>query len=480
MREKFPVIGVPVNRNGDSMLKQTVCVQGLGFVGSAMATAVALARGDDGSAAFDVIGVDLATPTGLKRIEAINAGRFPFETSDSKLEAALEQAQAKGNLRATTDQSVFGVADIVVVDVHLDIPFQDDEPRLEFSAFQEAIRTVGRFMREDALVIVETTVPPGTCEKVVLPVLQQEFVRRGFDPDRVMLAHSYERVMPGKDYLDSVINFWRVYSGHSSDAADLCERFLSKVINVKDYPLTRLSSTTASETAKVMENTYRALNISFISEWTKYAERIGIDLFEVVSAIQRRPTHANIRYPGLGIGGYCLTKDPAFAPAAARQLFGHDLEFPFSRLAVRAAADMPLHGVRRLQGLLGDVQGKRILICGVSYRQDVGDTRYSPSEVVYRELVGLGASVDFHDPYVSWWEELDLPVPATFGSPDGYDAILFAVPHSQYSQLDLGAWINDKASTVVLDAYMVFTKAQREAFRRAGVRIESIGIGDGL
>jgi len=461
-------------------VKQKVCVQGLGFVGSAMATAVALARDEDGGAAFDVIGVDLATPTGLKRIEAINEGRFPFETSDSKLVAAMKQAHDQGNLRATTDPSVFASADVVVVDVHLDIPFQDDEPRLEFAAFREAIRTIGRFMREDALVVVETTVPPGTCEKVVLPVLREEFLRRGLDPARILLAHSYERVMPGKDYLDSVINFWRVFSGHSAEAGDLCERFLSKIINVEAYPLTRLSSTTASETAKVMENTYRALNISFISEWTKYAESIGIDLFEVVSAIQRRPTHANIRYPGLGIGGYCLTKDPAFAPAAARQLFGRDLDFPFSRLAVRAAADMPLHGVRRLQGLLGDVCGKKILMCGVSYRQDVGDTRYSPSEVVYRELLARGAHVDFHDPYVSWWEELGLPVPAVLGDPEGYDAILFAVPHSQYSQLDLGEWIRDKSSTVVLDAYMVFTKAQRDAFRRAGVRIESIGIGDGL
>lgn len=462
-------------------MTKTVCVQGLGFVGSAMATAVALAEDARGEPLYDVIGVDLPTPAGNKRVEAINAGRFPFETSDPKLAPAVAKTRARGNLRATTDESVYALADIIVVDVHLDIPFRDDEPQLQFDGFEQALRTIGRHMRADALVIIETTVPPGTCQKVVVPVLGEEFERRDLDPATLLVAHSYERVMPGKEYLDSVINFWRVYSGHSEAAADLCEAFLSDVINVADYPLTRLSSTTASETAKVMENTYRAANIAFICEWTRYAEKVGIDLYEVVGAIQKRPTHVNIRYPGLGIGGYCLTKDPTFTPAAARQLFGLDLDFPFSRLAVSESAGMPHHGVSRLASLLGgSVAGKRILLCGVSYRQDVADTRYSPSETVYRELIGKGANVDFHDPFVSWWDELDCAVPDELPCPDDYDAVLFAIPHAQYRELDLAKWIGDKQGTLVLDAYLVFSASQRRAFRAQGVRIESIGVGDGL
>ncbi|MCG5525284.1 nucleotide sugar dehydrogenase [Ectothiorhodospira haloalkaliphila] len=459
---------------------QKVCVQGLGFVGSAMATAVALARDEEGRPRYDVLGVDLPTDAGLKRVAALNAGRFPFETSDPKLNPAVASAHAGGNLRATTDDAVYAEADIIVVDVHLDIPFLDDEPQLQFEGFEKAIRTIGARMRPDALVIVETTVPPGTCEKVVVPCLTQELQRRGLDAAGLRVAHSYERVMPGKEYLDSVINFWRVYSGHTPEAADACEAFLASIINVRDYPLTRLSSTTASETAKVMENTYRAVNISFICEWTRYAEKVGIDLFEVVKAIQVRPTHQNIRYPGLGIGGYCLTKDPTFAPAAARQLFGHDLDFPFSRLAVRAATEMPHHGVTRLEGLLGgSVKGRRILLCGVSYRQDVADTRYSPSETVYRELTERGAEVVCHDPFVRHWEELDMEIPEALPGTAGVDAVMFAIPHSQYQALDLVEWVVDKGRTVVLDAYMVFDAAQRRAFRELGVRIESIGVGDG-
>ncbi len=446
-----------------------------------MATAVALAENESGDPIHDVIGVDLPNPSGKHRVSEVNAGRFPFETSDPKLGPAVAQAVGRGNLRATTDPEVYSEADIIVVDVHLDIPFQEELPALEFAGFEQALRTIGARMRQDALVVIETTVPPGTCEKVVVPVLSEEFEKRGLDPAELLVAHSYERVMPGRDYLDSVINFWRVYSGHTKEAADRCEVFLSDVINIADYPLTRLSSTTASETAKVMENTYRAANIAFICEWTRYAEKVGIDLYEVVAAIQKRPTHANIRYPGLGIGGYCLTKDPTFTPAAARQLFGLDLQFPFSRLAVTESAGMPHHGVSRLTELLGgSVAGKRILLCGVSYRQDVADTRHSPAEIVYRELIGRGANVDFHDPFVSWWEELDLAVPDELPDSSAYDAVMFAIPHAQYKALDLADWVANKQGTVVLDAYLVFSAEQRRAFREKGVRIEAIGVGDGL
>lgn len=462
-------------------MKKTVCVQGLGFVGSAMATAVALAEDGEGSPLYDVIGVDLPTPAGQQRVAAINAGRFPFETSDPSLEPAVMKCRARGNLRATTDPAVYAQAAIIVVDVHLDIPFRDDEPQLQFQGFEQALRVIGAAMQSDTLVIIETTVPPGACEKVVVPVLREAFRQRGLDPSSLLIAHSYERVMPGSEYLDSIINFWRVYSGHTERAADLCEAFLRDVVNVRDYPLTRLASTTASETAKVLENTYRAVNIAFMAEWTRYAEQVGIDLFEIVQAIQKRPTHANIRYPGLGIGGYCLTKDPSFAPAAARQLFGLDLTFPFSRLAVTESAAMPAHAVGRLVKLLGgSAVGKRILLCGVSYRQDVADTRYSPSEAVYRALIADGATVALHDPFVRWWEELACVVSDALPNPEAFDAVVFAIPHAAYRELDLAAWITDKTKTLVLDAFLVFTAAQRKAFRDAGVRIEAIGVGDGM
>lgn len=128
--------------------------------------------------------------------------------------------------------------------------------------------------------------------------------------------------MPGSHYLDSIVNYWRVYSGVTKESADRCMHFLQSVINTEEYPLTQLSSTTASETAKVLENSYRALNIAFMEEWGRFAEEIGINMFEIVEAIRKRPTHANIMKPGFGVGGYCLTKDPLFVKIGAEKFFG--------------------------------------------------------------------------------------------------------------------------------------------------------------
>ena len=457
---------------------KTVCVQGLGFVGSAMAIAVALAKAECGKPKYNVIGVDLPNNSGLHRVKSINQGEFPFSTSDTKLVNSLQKVHQQGNLKATTDPAVYSDAKIIVVDVQLDIPYLDDEPQLELVGFQSAIETLGKYIRPDTLVLVETTVPPGTCQKIVVPTLRSELEKRGIDGDSVHVAHSYERVMPGEDYLASITDFWRVFSGNTTKSADLCENFLKSVVNVDKYPLTRLASTLSSETAKVMENTYRAINIAFIDEWSKYAEMVGIDLFEVISAIGMRPTHSNIRFPGLGVGGYCLTKDPTFAPAAAKQFFGLDLDFPFSRMAVRVNHDMPLNTVNRLVQLLGgSLEQKFVLVCGVSYRQDIGDTRYSPSETLVLGLEKLGATVTCHDPYVDYWEELDIELLKTMPTSIEFDAVVFAVPHQQYQEFDLISWGHD---VLILDANNVFTNEVRQKARVHGLKIESIGRGDGL
>jgi nucleotide sugar dehydrogenase len=328
---------------------------------------------------------------------------------------------------------------------------------------------------------VETTVPPGTCERVLRPVLIEELDERGLEDSAVHLAHSYERVMPGKNYLESITHFWRVYAGASPQAAIACEAFLSSIIDIESYPLTRLSSTTASETAKLMENTYRAANIAFIDEWTKYAEAVGIDIFEVIDAIRVRPTHSNIRFPGIGVGGYCLTKDPAFTPAAAYQLLDHqDLDFPFSRLALQVNQAMPLHTMARLTGLLGgSCLEKKILLLGVSYRQDVGDTRYSPVETLAHALLQAGAEVKAFDPFVTEWLEMDWQLPSQLPSPMSFDAVVFATPHRDFMELDLVSWLGD-SRPIVLDTVNAVAKPKRDRCRLSGIRIESIGRGDGL
>lgn len=461
-------------------MKKIVCVQGLGFVGAAMAVAIAMAKTKNGRPIYEVVGVDLDNEVGVERVTSINNGKFPFHTTDENLIAAIENVHLSGNLRATTDPKVYSEADIIVVNVQLDIAFGESEPELVFNSFNKAIEAAALRMRRDTLMIVETTVPPGTCEKIVIPTVSKIFLERNLDPEKFLLAHSYERVMPGKNYLNSIINFWRVFSGRNEESADLCKKFFASVINTDDFPLTQLASTTASETAKVMENAYRAVNIAFIAEWVKFAESAGVDLIEVIDAIKQRPTHANIRYPGLGVGGYCLTKDPAFAPAAARELFGLNLDFPFSNLAIRECMNMPQHAIDKIRIAMGnDLSGTRILILGVSYRPDVSDTRFSPSEVLYHGLTQLGAEVDVHDPLVDVWEEVGVTVMQKVPDLTQYDAVIFAVAHEPYRQLDLIRLLGRNERLIyVLDAFVVFDKDQRNAFRSAGINFEALGVGD--
>ncbi len=445
--------------------RKVVCVQGMGFVGSAMALAVANAKTAEGTPLYNVIGIDVPNEAGYRKTASINNGVFPFENNDRKLAEAQKEAFKNRNLWSTTDSEYFCFADIVVVDINLDVKYAADQsPVLDLNLFKAAMHTLGRYIKADTLVIVETTVPPGTCEKIVFPILKEEFEKRGIDKAHIHIAHSYERVMPGSNYFDSIVNFWRVYSGIDTISADMCQEFLESVISTEQYPLTRLENTAATEIAKVLENSYRAANIAFIEEWSRFAEAIGVDLYEVINAIRMRPTHSNMRQPGFGVGGYCLTKDPFFAPLAAREIFGlEDMDFPFSTQAVKINNAMPLVSLEKIEILLGgDLKEKKLLVLGVSYRQDVGDTRYSPTEIFVREAIKRGATVQCQDPLVSFWQEMQMQVQNDIPEFTGYDAIVFVVPHRQYMEIDFSK-IRIDAGTLIFDANCVLSREQRAA-----------------
>jgi len=461
--------------------RPVVCVQGLGYVGAAMAAAVAAARDARGDPVYDVVGVERADERGHARAGALAAGRFPFLSPDADLVGAITRAHADGNLTATTDPAVYALAAVVVVDVHLDVVEGPDGPDADTRVLEAAIATLGEHLSTGALVVVETTVPPGTCAHLVRPVLSRTARARGLPEDAFLLAHSYERVMPGPGYLQSIVNFWRVYAGEDAAAADACETFLKAVINTRDFPLRRLHSMTASETAKVLENSYRATNIAFIEEWGRFAEAAGVDLFEVLDAVRDRPTHSNIRQPGFGVGGYCLTKDPLLPVASARAYLPDvDLAFPFARLAVETNRRMPVGNLDRVERALGgELRGRSLALMGVAYRSEVDDTRYAPSEAFYREALARGARVVCHDPYVRHWEEQGLDLEPELPDPTGVDAVVFAVPHGPYRDLDVVAWLGD-ARPLVHDCDNVLRAATRAALRAHGCRVVSTGRGEGL
>ena len=385
-----------------------VVVQGLGFVGAVMALVCANAITKE----YAVIGVDLPIKESLKKIKLLNNGTFPIIADDPLIDKFYRNAMSKGNFMATCDTSAYSYADVVIIDINLDVCKANscsgslDSYSVDLEGFKDAIRTVGRNCKEDVLILVETTVPPGTCLNVVKPILDEELSLRCQHEKKYTLGHSYERVMPGPNYVNSIRSYPRVYSGIDDRSADAVEQFLSSIIDTESHELTRLTSTTATEMAKVLENSYRAMNIAFVAEWSRFAEEAGVNLHDIVGAIRVRETHANLMYPGIGVGGYCLTKDPLLASWSKRNFFDAEDGLRFSEQSVSINDQMPRYAFERLQAIyMEKLKDSCIAILGVSYRGDVGDTRFSPVYLLVKLLKGVVASIRYHDPFINFWEE---------------------------------------------------------------------------
>jgi UDP-N-acetyl-D-glucosamine dehydrogenase len=463
--------------------KKVVVVQGLGFVGAVMSLVCANALTEE----YAVIGVDLARKDTFWKIQAINEGVFPVVASDLKIEEFYQISRKKGNFYATFDPFAYSLADTIIVDINLDVQKKSSFHKdlegydVDLTPFRRAMQAIGNNCKEDVLILVETTVPPGTCQKIVKPTIEACFKERNFSTTKFKLGHSYERVMPGPDYIDSIQNFYRVYSGVDSRSADAVETFLRTIISTEKYPLSRLGTTNATEMAKVLENSYRAMNIAFMVEWSRFAEEADVNLYEVVQAIRMRPTHKNMMLPGIGVGGYCLTKDPLLASWARQNLFGSDEKLGQSERGVQINDKMPLYAYQFLKKHFKEgLKGKNVLLLGVSYRSKVGDTRYTPVEPLYDYLSEDGCNIELHDPYVHFWEEKNLPVPAALEEVihRNYDIIVFSTGHDEYlkNQVLFDALISQK-NTFILDTIGLLT-ADDIALLGSTQTVKVLGRGD--
>ncbi len=463
--------------------KKVVVVQGLGFVGAVMSLVCANALTEE----YAVIGVDLARKDTFWKIKAINEGVFPVVSSDAKIEEFYQISRQKGNFYATYDAYAYSLADTIIVDINLDVQktsnFHKDLEGydVDLTPFRRAMKAIGENCKEDVLILVETTVPPGTCQKIVKPIIQECLVGRGLSASKLKMGHSYERVMPGPTYIDSIQNFYRVYSGVDERSAEAVEVFLRTIISTEKYPLTRLGNTNATEMAKVLENSYRAMNIAFMVEWSRFAEEAGVNIYEVVDAIRMRPTHSNLMFPGIGVGGYCLTKDPLLASWSRQNLFGSDEKLGQSERGVQINDKMPLFSYQFLKKHFGDnLNGKKVLLLGVSYRSDVGDTRYTPVEPLYDYLDKEGCVITTHDPYVNYWEEKQVDVPANLDDViyKPYDIIIISTGHVEYKNNDalFSAFINQK-KTFLLDTVGLLT-ANDIALIGSAHTVKVLGRGD--
>tara|TARA_A200000113_G_C8860851_1_gene353276 strand:- start:1029 stop:2528 length:1500 start_codon:yes stop_codon:yes gene_type:complete len=463
--------------------KKVVAVQGLGFVGAVMSVVCANSNNNE----YAVIGVDLGDEYNYWKIASINEGNFPVKSSDPKVQEYYENTLKMGNFLATHDPIAYSFAEIIIVDINLDVNKKSNKIGdlisydVDLNPFKKAISTIGKYCKDDALILVETTVPPGTCSKVVKPSIENEFKKRNFSTNKIKIGHSYERVMPGPNYVDSIKNFYRVYSGINNESAIETEKFLKTIISTKKYPLTRLVNTNATEMAKVLENSYRAMNIAFVVEWSRYAEEAGVNLYEIVDAIRMRPTHSNLMFPGIGVGGYCLTKDPLLASWAKINHFNSKDSLKQSEKGVKINDKMPHYAFDFMIKAfdLDSLNDKKILLLGVSYRSDVGDTRYSPVEPFYLNCIDYNAVVDTHDPYVKYWEEINIKVSQDLDEKLDmiWDIIVFSAAHSQYKNSKVITKICKMSNVMILDTLGILeTKDIIEMNKKNKVKV--LGRGD--
>jgi UDP-N-acetyl-D-glucosamine dehydrogenase len=490
--------------------REIVVVMGLGFVGAVMAGVVAdTVDKETGKPNKFVIGMQRPSPRSYWKIPVINKGVSPIKAEDPEVAPMIERCvKEKKTMTASFTYDALSLADVLVVDVQCDFLKQElgnlRSGHADISALEESFKIIGEKIEPHCLVLIETTVPPGTTEYVAYPLVRKAFKNRGIESEPI-LAHSFERVMPGRDYVRSVRDFWRVCSGVNREARDRVTKFLSEILSA---PLTVLDRPIESETCKIVENSYRATILAFMDEWSYFAETNGVDLIKVMNAIKVRPTHSNMIFPGPGIGGYCLPKDGGLGLWAYKHLLGFENDiFKITPSAIDINDTRALHAAQLVRDALRNmgliVAASQITILGVSYREDVADTRYSGTEILARKLTEMGSEIKAHDPYVSHWYELEKQetYPAVGGSRsrffrnqeqlDGFrmtedlqeslkgsDAVIFAVRHQPYLNMepdDVVKMIGQPAA--IVDCFGILDDEKIERYFELGCEVKGLGRG---
>lgn len=386
-------------------------VVGLGYVGLPLAQEAA-------RAGLTVVGFDVNHGV----VEGLNSGvSHVDDLSDDDIAAMLA-----AGFRATTDEAELRGARTVVICVPTPLS-EDGGP--ELGPVRSATATVARNLGPGTLVILESTTYPGTTEEVVKPMLEADGLLVGSD---IHLAFSPERVDPGNPTF-GIKNTPKVVGGVTEEctrrAAAFYGRFIDTVVTAR--------GTREAETAKLLENTYRHVNIALVNEMARFCHDLGIDLWDVIGLASTKPFGFQAFFPGPGVGGHCIPIDPNYLSYDVRRRLKYP--FRFVELAQEINSTMPRYVAQRAQDILNDdgmaTKGASVLLLGVTYKPDIADQRESPAVDLAKALLELGAEVSYHDPYVSRWsanghvmdaaEDLDAAVAAA-------DLVILVQAHQVY------------------------------------------------
>ena len=404
-----------------------VGIIGLGYVGLPLARE--FSRGG-----AQVLGFDINS----RMVAVINKGKSPIKHISN--ETMVEMVKS-GRFHATDDMTRLSEPDTLIICVPTPLT-KNREPDMQY--IESTTQTIAKYLRKGQLVVLESTTYPGTTREVMVPILEQSGLKAEKD---FFVAFSPEREDPGnRQFRTGTIP--KVVGGLGKESL---ERALS-VYRVAIETLVPVESCEVAEAAKILENTYRCINIALVNELKMLFDRMGIDVWEVIRAASTKPFGFSAFYPGPGLGGHCIPIDPFYLTWKARQ---YGLATQFIELAGQINTGMPHYVVERVADALNErrksLKGSRVLVLGLAYKPDIDDVRESPSLELIELLRHKGAKVDYNDPYIPQTHkqrEYDLRMTSkklTAKMLGGYDCVLISTNHSDYDY----SWIVKNAKLVV-------------------------------
>lgn len=412
-----------------------ISVLGLGYIG--LPTALLFA-----SSGHEVIGVDVDE----KKVNLLNQGKLPFR------EPGLKELFEKGKFRFRASTKV-EESDVFLISVPT--PLDEHTKAADLRYVKSAAEMIRPYLRSGNLVILESTVPPKTTERILIPILEKSGLKAG---DDFHVVHCPERAIPGKTIHEMIHND-RIIGGITTRAANLAKKLYSSFVKGNIY----LTDATTAEFVKLIENTYRDVNIALVNELAKIAEEYGVNIWEAVELANKHP-RVNLHKPGPGVGGHCIAIDPWF-------VIQNTSNGNMIALARHVNDTMPNYTLRKVREMLREIKYPTITVLGVAYKGNVDDARESPALRFIRLAENSGFKVKVYDPFV---KKFEYPLLTLGEAVRDSDCIVVITDHEVFKFLDPNEIAKLMRSRCVFDARNIL---DHEKWRKAGFRVRVLGDG---
>ena len=437
-------------------MKKKIYIFGLGYVGYPLMLLLANVK-KNSCPLYEVTGIELNKKRKILE-HCVQNGITPFKSEDKKLFRLAKSSLSK-KINILEKDHLKNLSGIILICINFDGLKKIDELKKFFHFLSKKISP-------SSTIIIESTLIPGTSEKILYPIIIKNFIKRKIDVKKLAFGFSYERIMPGDNYIDSIVNNYKSISGINNFSKNKILKFYKSFLNFKKFPIYSFQKITECETAKIVENSYRAVNISFVDEWNRFSQKHKLNLKSIINSIKVRNTHSNIMRPGVGVGGYCLTKDPSFGQISSKAIFKTKNLFPLSTISMKINKKMPKFCFQFIVEKIKKTD--KILLIGSAYKKDVSDTRFSPSLNLFKMFLKKGYKINNIDPIVNKKKFLDI-----FTSKiKNFNVIIFSVPHKYFEKISLSCF---KSKTKIFDVDYVFKESQINILKKKNLDFYLLG-----